>query len=630
MRILMIRFNIATTMVLLLLLTVSTNVLSQDEHQMDGMGNISGDAFADTSPAGVLYQARCAQCHDTPTGRVPPRSSLRYRPPEGVYDALKNGVMSPMTAGLSDDQMKSIVKLLTGKDPKDIVDPYDNQCQGKPPSATVEKGDWTHIHGDIKGRRLRELNGLNAKTVDRLKLKWSYAYPGATKGPVTVANDSLFLAGTGYVVALNKNSGCVQWAHQTGGRTIRAITIATTAKSDRGMALFGDDSSTLFALDASNGKELWRIQLNDHVLGRVTAAPTVHNGIAYVPLSAMEDPLTHDKSYFCCSARGGVAAVDLATGKVLWSQQHITEPLVSIDQNIKPIKPLSKEHGAGYFQEGPAGASTYTPLTIDARRGLVYASTAEEYGFTGVAGPYSVIAYSLQTGKRAWQQSLLPSPDKRRKICASRETDCRNMFSTGTSVLIHPLSKDKDLLVVGMKSGEVHALDPQNNGQLLWSTQVSDGGDLGGVMYGLASNDNTLFVPVSDVDSPSGRFTGSLVALDPVSGIVVWRAAAPVPRCGWDTEHCIGGQVAAVTVVSDMVFTGFWDGFLRIYAADDGRLLREIDTVTEFSAVNGIAEGGQVSGYPVTVGKDALYINSGGSSIMKSGNALLVYTLDGK
>ena len=57
---------------------------------------------------------------------------------------------------------------------------------------------------------------------------------------------------------------------------------------------------------------------------------------------------------------------------------------------------LGSEYGGEQFQQAPAGASTYTPLTIDAKRGVVYASTAEEYGFTGAAGPYSVLAYDLK------------------------------------------------------------------------------------------------------------------------------------------------------------------------------------------------------------------------------------------
>ena len=609
-------------------------VSAQDEAAMDGMGNIKQNAQQANSPAALLYTARCAQCHDNPTGRIPPRASLRYRAAESVYDSLSNGIMRPMTKGLTDDEIKSLVKLLTGREPKSIPNPLDNQCASTSASVAMADGDWLSVHGDIQGRRFRQPTNIKADTANRLKLKWAYAYPGGAKGPVTIAGDSVFLAGTGYVVALQKDSGCVQWAHPIGSRTVRAVTVATIpaskVKSATTVVLYGDDSTTIFALDAATGNALWNTNLDSHVLGRITAAPTVFDGVVYVPLSSMEDPLTHDKEYFCCSGRGGIAAVKLTSGELLWKQKHIVAPLMSLEHKQQTQQSFGKEHGAGYFEQGPAGASSYTPLTIDVRRSLVYASTAEEYGFTGAAGPYSVVAYHLKTGERAWQRSLLPSAEQRAGICAKRETDCRNMFSTGTSVLIHPLADDQDILVVGMKSGYVHALNPDDDGQLLWSTQVAEGGDLGGVMYGLASDADRIYVPVSDVDSPTGLFTGSLVALEPTTGIMVWRTLAPKPTCSWTTQGCIGGQVAAVTVVSDMLFTGFWDGYLRIYASSDGRLLREIDTAVEFPAVNGVASGGQVSGYPVSVGKDALYINSGASSIMKSGNALLVYSLDGK
>ena len=636
------RFRSSVLTVLSALFVFVPVVWTQDEPLMDGMGNINTEVLNAGSPATALYETRCAQCHDNPTGRVPPRASLRYRPAEGVYQALRSGTMSPMAEGLSDNEVKSLVKLLTGREPRRIEDPDTNQCAQQSEPVVVAGGDWASTHGDIRGRRYRTVPALNADSVKRLQLKWAYAYPGGAAGPATVAGNSLFLAGTGYVIALNADSGCLKWIYPTATRIVRAVTVAALASTDEradgvpsSIALFGDDSGTVTALDASTGAELWRTNVESHVLARITASPTVYDGVVYIPISSMEDPLTHDKSYFCCSARGGVAAVALRTGEQLWKQQHITAPLVKLetasqDQAFHDGGAPGSEHGGEQFQQGPAGASTYTPLTIDAKRGVVYASTAEEYGFTGAAGPYSVIAYDLKTGDRIWQQSFVPGPEERSRICRARETDCRNFFSMGTSVLLQPLTKETDILVVGQKSGVVYGLDPDHGGKILWSTQASDGGDLGGMMYGLAADATKIYVPVADVDSPTGRYTGSLLALDPATGDIRWRTPAPKPACNWDSEHCIGGQVAAVTVVSDMVFTGFWDGYVRIYDADNGRLLREIDTAIEYPAVNGVATGGQVSGYPVTVGNDALYITSGASSVLKSGNALLVYTLEGK
>ena len=67
---------------------------------------------------------------------------------------------------------------------------------------------------------------------------------------------------------------------------------------------------------------------------------------------------------------------------------------------------------------------------------------------------------------------------------------------------------------------------------------------------------------------------------------------------------------------------------MRIYATEDGRLLRDIDTATAHQTITGTAPGGQVSGYPVTVSNGSIYITSGASSIMKPGNALLKFQVE--
>ena len=166
---------------------------------------------------------------------------------------------------------------------------------------------------------------------------------------------------------------------------------------------------------------------------------------------------------------------------------------------------------------------------------------------------------------------------------------------------------------------------------MVWRNKVSTGGDMGGVLYGLASDGARVYVPVSDVDLPAPGHAGSLVALDPASGKVLWRRAGPEPRCGWETESCTAAQIAALSVLPGAVFGGFNDGWLRAFSTQDGSLLFEFDTARDFETVNGVpASGGQVSGYPVVVGRKALFVTSGASSVERPGNALLVMTIDGK
>src|SRR2546422_990442 len=56
----------------------------------------------------------------------------------------------------------------------------------------------------------------------------------------------------------------------------------------------------------------------------------------------------------------------------------------------------------------------------------------------------------------------------------------------------------KDLLIVGQKSGVVHALDPAQLGKIVWQVRVGRGGALGGIEWGSAADDENIYVALSD------------------------------------------------------------------------------------------------------------------------------------
>ena len=75
------------------------------------------------------------------------------------------------------------------------------------------------------------------------------------------------------------------------------------------------------------------------------------------------------------------------------------------------------------------------------------------------------------------------------------------------------------------------------------------------------------------------------------------------------------------------MFSGSLDGHLRAYAADDGRVLWDVDTVREYKAVNGVTgRGGSLDGPgPVVVG-GMVFVNSGYSRFGgMPGNVLLAF-----
>ena len=77
------------------------------------------------------------------------------------------------------------------------------------------------------------------------------------------------------------------------------------------------------------------------------------------------------------------------------------------------------------------------------------------------------------------------------------------------------------------------------------------------------------------------------------------------------------------------MFAGALDGKLRILDADNGDVLRVIDTKREFETVNGIpGHGGAIDLSGVVVDGDRLFITSGyGMFGQMPGNVLIAYKL---
>src|SRR4029077_9205199 len=101
---------------------------------------------------------------------------------------------------------------------------------------------------------------------------------------------------------------------------------------------------------------------------------------------------------------------------------------------------------------------------------------------------------------------------------------CGPDYDFGASaILAH--SGGRDLLVAGQKSGIVYALDPDDQGKILWQARVGKGGITGGVQWGMASDNQKVYAAVSDVvalaDESESNTDGALVGganLDPVKG----------------------------------------------------------------------------------------------------------------
>ena len=57
----------------------------------------------------ALYKERCASCHDSPEGRVPPIGAIKQMTAQAVYSAMTSGAMQSQVSGLS---LKGVLAIL--------------------------------------------------------------------------------------------------------------------------------------------------------------------------------------------------------------------------------------------------------------------------------------------------------------------------------------------------------------------------------------------------------------------------------------------------------------------------------------------------------------------------------------
>jgi polyvinyl alcohol dehydrogenase (cytochrome) len=196
------------------------------------------------------------------------------------------------------------------------------------------------------------------------------------------------------------------------------------------------------------------------------------------------------------------------------------------------------------------------------------------------------------------------------------------------------------MLVLGQKSGMAYGLDPDRDGQTIWQTRVGEGGPMGGIEWGPATDGRNMYIAVSDLRFQVGRAAGGndrVYELDPAKGggmfaltldggAQIWRT--PPPGCG-DRRPCSPAQSAAVTGIPGVVFSGALDGHLRAYSTSDGRIVWDYDTVRDFDAVNGLkGHGGALDvGGPVVAGGMVFATSGSGQRNGLPGNVLLGFAV---
>jgi polyvinyl alcohol dehydrogenase (cytochrome) len=593
-------------------------------------------ARAQSSSGEAVYKQNCAACHEGSLPRMPTRAALRELTPEHVETALSSFSMRRQGANLSPAERRAVAEFVTGRPngsyraPLEVI-PKSAYCAAgvSGASAPFTGASWNGWGIDARNTRFQSAAaaGLTAADVPKLKLKWAFGMPGvsASGSQVSVVGSRAFV-GTrnGIVYSLDAQTGCLVWAFEASAAVRSTPLVVTQTSGD--VVYFGDAHAQVYAVDAKTGALKWKTKVEDHLDAIITGGVSFANGRVFVGVASMEEGSGALPTYQCCTFRGSVSALDAASGKPIWKTYTIPE---------EPQPTTRSSRGTQLF--GPSGAGVWGAPALDAARNRVYLATGDAYSQPAAPSTDAIMALAMDTGKIAWVRQTLAG-DAWTTACLGADTAGKENcpakagpdhdFGSATALVT---LNGRRLVIAGQKSGELYAVNA-DSGEMVWKMRAGDGGVLGGIEWGFATDGLSAFVSLSNAFEKKPGEAGGVVSVNLADGKPRWTAPPSGDTCGTRTG-CSTGQPAAVSAMPGVIFSGALDGHLRAYDSSSGKVIWDVDTAHAYeSTVNGVpAKGGGLNGPGATVAGGMLFVNSGYGSIgFMAGNAVLAFSVDGK
>ncbi|HMJ15878.1 MAG TPA: PQQ-binding-like beta-propeller repeat protein [Polyangiaceae bacterium] len=420
---------------------------------------------------------------------------------------------------------------------------------------------------------------LTTANANRLGAIWQSGQYGTVNGsPAVVAGVIYVLSSTG-TFAVRANDGQEIWRNTN-------VKGTSSAMYSNGQLYVHDTEAVLYALNASNGSQIWRIETDPHPNARGFASPRVFDNYVIVGVASAEGFLnTTETSTF----RGSVIAYNRTTGAQVWRRYTVDPP-----------------HN---------GAGVWSSVSIDERLGLVYGTTGNNYLGTASLTSDSIFALRLGDGTPVWWTQLTKNDVYTNTYQNGPDADF------GTNPLLFEATINgfpRELVGAGQKAGMFYALD-RRTGAVVWSRNVSPGSLLVGGMMNAAAFDGQRILLAGNRGSSTGPgsepangessglvspSTAVLEALNPSNGSVIWERQ--LPAWVW----------APITVANGIGFVAY-EKQLQAFDVRNGNKLFSYRT------------NGTISSSPV-VANGAVYFGSGLSYIATHADQTLhALALDG-
>lgn len=580
----------------------------------------------DAHPGKALYDKHCGSCHDKPDiSRAPPFVQLRNMRLGNLFFAMTDGKMKAQAAALNEAQRGQLVDYIVGRQQIDESWVDAMRC-AKPATRTVRMapGDGSAtVQGfgftrDNRRQLTHAQSGIATSDVPHLELAWALAFPRAStmRAQAAVVGNLLYLPVTDearvFAVDISGAKPCFQWVYASNVPLRTGVAYSVLA-SGRAVIAFADAAVNVHLVDAHTGQLIWRTPVGRWDLSNATGTPQIFGGRVYMPVSASEINFGGEDSHECCKTHGMFVALDARDGHVLWRYQTM--------RDARPVR----DRGDGRKMWGPSGAPIWSSPALDPRRGLIYVGTGEATSAPAADTIDSILALDMYTGRLRWKFQATPD-DIFLTTCVRRPEglNCPREgrlldVDFGASPILAHRADGSDVLLAGQKAGTLWALDP-DSGKLLWRRDFGTGSPLGGIHWGMAADSRQVYVPIHKMPDANGNDpnqTPGLHAVDFTTGQVRWSFTATAD-CSGDRRMRVPtcnaniGLSGAPAVIDGAVFEGSADGFLRAFDVNTGALLWKFDTAVPYTGINGVkGHGGAVDNASIIAANGYLFVNSG-------------------
>ena len=290
-------------------------------------------------------------------------------------------------------------------------------------ALTKNPQNWAMQAGGMANQRYSELKQITKDNAKNLQVAWTFStgvLRGHEGGPLVIG-DTMYVHSPfpNQVYALSLEDQSIKWKYEP-KQDPSVIAVMCCDTVSRGVAyadgkvFLQQADTTLVALDAKTGKEIWKVVTGNPKIGE-TATNTPH---------VFKDKVITGISGGEFGVRGRITAFDINTGKQLWKafstgpdQDMLINPATTMTWTDGKMAPVGKDSSLKTWKGDQwkiGGGTTWGWYSYDPATNLMYYGTGNPSTWNPRQRPgdnkwsMTIFARDLDTGEAKWAYQMTP------------------------------------------------------------------------------------------------------------------------------------------------------------------------------------------------------------------------------